>query len=296
MNEERAKQLLAEIGPIEKLPSMPDVVLEALEILESDSADSERLGEVISRDPGLASQVLRIANSAANAAAGGPVDSLPAAIMRLGFEEVSNLCVTAGTMAALADHPSAELHDFWSHSATTAIATGELARMATCVENDRRGRSAVGSPYYLAGLLHDIGVLICRGADFPRYREVTEKNAIAREPLYVTESALLGFHHGELGAALACVWGLPDIVVAAAEYHHEPERAPEGFRRAVEIVHVADWMTHHMGIGDAGDGVIERFRDQAWISLGLDIEQFPELISSLTEASLAAQVVVRRDD
>lgn len=294
MDERRAQELLGALGPIDELPSIPAVVLEAVEILQSDSGDSDDLSAVISQDPVLTSQILRVANSVAYARTGGRVDSLQEGIMRLGFSEVENLCLTAGAMAAFDKATSVDLDDFWNHSATTAIASGELARLASSVDSESRAQPGVGSPYYLAGLLHDVGVLACRGSNLASYGEVLEKNTIAREPLYQTESSVLGFHHGEIGAALASVWGLPDIVVAAAEWHHEPHLAPEDFRTAVEIVHLADWMTHHLGIGDAGDGVIERFDDEAWIDIGLDIAQFPNLINSLAEASQEARLLIQR--
>ena len=293
MIRERADELLSQLGPVDNLPSIPDVVLRATAILESDSGDVDELGSVISRDPGLTSQLLRVANSVLYSSLGEPIDSLPAAIMRLGFEEVSILCLTVGAMSAFEDDSSNDLDDFWSHSATTAIAAGELAHIAEEVDLERAEKPGIASPYYLAGLLHDVGVLVCRGAVPEKYDEVLKKNAIAREPLYITESDILGFHHGEVGAALAYSWGLPDLVVASAEWHHQPQHAPDEHRTAVEIVHLADWMTHHMGIGDAGDGVIDRFDDQAWIDVGLDIEQFPHLMSSLSEAAQAARVLAR---
>lgn len=293
MNESKAIDLLAELGPIEDLPSIPAVILEAVDILQSEDGDAEQLSAVISQDPVLTSRILRVANSAVYAGGGGPLDSLHAATMRLGFKEVLNLCMTAGAIAAFSDRGDFDLDDFWDHSATTALASGQLAVLAGSVSNSGQDRSGVGSPYYLAGLLHDVGVLAYRSAQTERYQEVLEKNAIAREPLYVTETNMLGFHHGEVGAALSRVWGLPEIVVATAEWHHDPLAAPEEFQTAVEIVHLADWMTHHLGIGDAGDGVIDRFQDQAWIDLGLDITQFPILIDSLAEASVEARLVVK---
>jgi HD-like signal output (HDOD) protein len=49
---------------INLLPPMPTVMRELIEALNDDNADLRTVGKIISRDPSMAMNVLRIANSA----------------------------------------------------------------------------------------------------------------------------------------------------------------------------------------------------------------------------------------
>lgn len=287
MDASAAQDLLSELGPCERMPTMPGVVTRALEMIQAGDADGHALGDVIAQDPVVAGRLLQLANGALLTGAAGPVDSVGAAVMRLGLTEVGALLATLGAVDAFPDVPGLDLVEFWRHCSSTAVATGRIARLSSQLPGTTG--HAVGGAYYLAGLFHDVGVLVCSTQLGRRYQQVLEENRRAQEPLFVTEERQLGFHHGQVGAALARHWGLPDSAVAGAEWHHDPMR-PEGEERAVAaIVHLADWMINHLGVGNARDGYIERFDDQAWQDIGLDLARFPEMLRALEDSGREAR-------
>jgi HD-like signal output (HDOD) protein len=69
------------------------------------------------------------------------------------------------------------------------------------------------------------------------------------------EREILGVDHTEVGAEVAAVWKLPDPVVSAIRWHHDPNRVPTGVDGAcVDLVHVADALAHSFGFGaDVGE-------------------------------------------
>ena len=285
MDRDLSRHILQELGPAESLPSIPRVVARALEMIESSNVDMEALTAVMGQDPSIASALLKAANSAALGGGAGPVDSIRDATMRLGLNEVKGILALHGAVNAFSEVPGLDLHQFWRHSTATAVAAGEMARLSPVLSRSLAGSPGIGGPYYLAGLFHDIGVLLCAVTLGDRYLEVLRKNEAALEPLWVTEEAILGFHHGMAGAALLSDWGLPELVYSAAEWHHVAAAAPEEHANLARIVHLADWITHHFGIGDAKDGSVDRFSDDAWRKLGLELHQFGVILAATQESA-----------
>ena len=294
MDEQRASELLGKLGPVAELPAMPDVAMRLVEMIEGGVASAGDMADVISRDPAMATRLLRVCNSALFASAGGATESVRDGIMRIGLSETRNILVTSAVMSVFPTCEQFELDPFWRHCVSSAIATGDMAEQSGSIAPREGGKkhSTAGSPYYLAGLLHDIGVLICSTTLAGAYTEVLRKNEVAREPLFVTEKDQLGFHHGEIGAALLLHWGLPEPVIQGAEWHHDPGCAPTEARSVAGIIHVTDWLLHHLGIGDGKDGVIERFDDQTWSDMKMDLGKFPEIIQAADQAGEAGKTLV----
>lgn len=285
MDAQTSKQILSDIGIRGELPAMPRVIARALEMIQEPDVDLDGLTALLGQDPALSSSLLKAANSVALGGTASGVRSVREALIRLGISEVHSIVATCGAVNAFPEAPGLDLRAFWRHSAATAVCVGEIAGMAPVLAVGGRDDSAIGGPYYLAGLLHDIGVLLLTVSLGERYLAVLRKNDTVREPLWVTEESELGFHHGLAGAALLYDWGLPEITHAATEWHHLPYAAPEDVADLVRVIHVADWITHHFGIGDARDGCIDRFSDTAWQGLGLELEQFGSILAAMRSAA-----------
>jgi HD-like signal output (HDOD) protein len=95
-----------------------------------------------------------------------------------------------------------------------------------------------------AALLHDIGELVMI-TDAPAQWLVLNQEARRRGlPLHAVESERDGITHGDTGAYLLSLWGLPDVIVEAVAHHHDPG-AGMMFDAAV-AVHVADALAHEL--------------------------------------------------
>lgn len=228
------EQLVARIetGKLE-LPLLPQTATQILALCQAADCEMHELAALVQRDPTLAANVLRAANSAAY---GGVerIVSLQQAASRLGFTtlcEIATAVALRGKVFQLAGR-EAELARIWRHSAAAGAWAKEIAR--------KRRRNVEGA--FLCGLLHDVG----RPVLMQLVHELTGPAAGASVP---GEQALYDRFHAEVGARLLVNWQMPDWMIAAIDAHHDPRSAEEHAEPAW-IVALADDFARW---GDSGD-------------------------------------------
>ena len=92
---------------------------------------------------------------------------------------------------------------------------------------------------YLAGLLHDIGILVNSMVAPDEFRTTFQKATREQIPLDEAEQSTLGFTHSDSGRVLAEAWKITPDLVQAIELHHDI-RDPERGGPLVAIVHLSD--------------------------------------------------------
>ncbi|BDU68678.1 histidine kinase [Geothrix oryzae] len=222
------------------LPSLPLTVVALGEAVQDERCTVDRILSILSKDPPLSAALLRMANSALYAGTGSVMD-LRAAVLRLGFDAVSNLGTGAAVIRTLKGGAHLDAVRLWQHS----VAVGLTAK-GVCVLAKRHGQAETA---FLTGLLHDIGK-IALDTCFPEaYAEVLQK--VAEGAHFVdAERAVLGLDHAEAGALLAAEWSFPQTIVEVIRDHHEPR--PEDF--LPNLIHLADLLVRTripMGPADA---------------------------------------------
>lgn len=258
------------------LPTPPAVLVRLQALLDDPAASVQDMAEVIYLDPRLAASLLRVVNS--------PLYSLPArvetisrAVAILGSRQVSMLALAATMLAMFQDmRPEGVDPDrFWRHSMACAVLAHNLAQAAGRPEPER---------CYLAGLLHDLGML-------PLYAAAPERARAALAlhqdglPLDEAERRVFDFDHALLGGVIFASWGLAQSVVAAATTHHAPT-VPAQYDTAV-AVHVADVAATALGYGHIPDQLVPPLAPRAWESLGLPVDALTDLgvvLDDLVEA------------
>jgi HD-like signal output (HDOD) protein len=108
---------------------------------------------------------------------------------------------------------------------------------------------------FTAGLLHDIGMLALAVGVNKRYALALRHAERSRRPLADVETSFIGTSHVAVGAYLAGVWGLPDVVVEAIELHHDDAEPSEPHADVVRAVRLAQACAECLEHGD------HRFRD-----------------------------------
>ncbi len=101
-----------------------------------------------------------------------------------------------------------------------------------------------------------------------------------------TETAILDFHHGEVGLWLAEHWNLPESLGEPMRLHHNPERAVV-YPECTAIVHIADAIIRGWGFGFPGDSLVPPIAPAAWEMLGLKMKDLPAILEVL-EPKLAS--------
>src|ERR1700752_2955983 len=138
-------------GKVE-LPGFPHIVMRVQKVLADENADASRVVRVIGSEPGLATQLVRMANSAALNPSGTRVMDLRTAVARVGLDTVRSATI-AFAIQQLRDAPALkgqekQLGVLWRHGVQVASLCYAVARRLTTVGADTA---------MLAGLLQGIG-------------------------------------------------------------------------------------------------------------------------------------------
>lgn len=216
-----------------ELPVLPDIASRVLTLCQDQDGDPRQLGELIQRDPALAGNVLRIANSAAYATQ-EPIVSLQQAISRLGLTTMGDLAIAAAVngKANTVKGREAEMRVMRTHAAATGIWSREIAR------HRRRNVEAA----FLTGLLHDAGRPIVLRAVLDLAGDATIEESVIQS--FVDE------FHASIGSRLIDAWKLPHWIAAAIEGHHDISRAGEHADLAATVM-LGDELAHWSQSSDA---------------------------------------------
>jgi len=230
----RDPKLRSFIGRMERLPSLPALYTEIMAKLRNPEVAIQDLTSVIARDLGMTAKILQLINSAFF----GPpqrVTNLNVAVSYLGLNMIRSLFLSAHAFSQFEgiELPGYSLERLWQHSLETAVLAKKICMMES--------KSAfLGDDAFVAGILHDTGRFIL-AANFPeKYRQVI---AIAKKEqcnLNHAEKMVFEQTHGAVGGYLLDLWGLPNSIVEAIYFHHEPGLTTMNNFNVLTAVHVAN--------------------------------------------------------
>jgi HD-like signal output (HDOD) protein len=223
------------------LPAMPRILTTLNEALSVNAgkADVEKIVQTVSYDKSLAAQCLRMANSVLYRQR-GDVTTVREAVLSLGLWRIRDLaffCNLPLLFSSLDCVVAKEV--FWRHALATAYVSEKLG-----MEFHSAGREQI----YLAGLLHDIGILVNALLIPEDFRKVLEEAVRERSPVLPIEQRVLGFTHPDSGRILADTWKLPVEVTEVIEFHHAPEQQSTN-NEATLIVKLANQLCWKYGLG-----------------------------------------------
>lgn len=203
-------------------------------IPDSDPAWADDLAHVFEDSPGVRVR-LRQAMSA------GLFRPVPAAwdpdqaVACLGAENVRSIVLAHGLferMGALGT-PSLTREEIWAHSLGVAVGARAIMQMEGASE-------AEADEAFLAGLVHDAGILVLASKYGRRYEEVVAAAVAEGVEVEEIERRTFGATHSGVGAHLLGLWQLPVRVVEAAAWHHGPSWSGQTVFGPLTAVHAAD--------------------------------------------------------
>ena len=195
------------------LPAMPATATRCIAMVRDPDINMRQVASTLSRDPMLAAQVLRLANSAAYSGTGA-VKSIDQAVTRVGAQKLKTLLIEVSARLVFDSRDPRIAQAFrgiWEHS----IAVGLLARDVSAVASGSDPDAT-----YLAGLLHDVGKPVVAAM----LLEAEKMIGTGSEGAWIEHrSWLAAVHetHRTVGAAMAEKWHLPDGVVSCIRDCHE---------------------------------------------------------------------------
>jgi putative nucleotidyltransferase with HDIG domain len=240
------KDLIGLLSKVESLPSMPNAAAKVITLLEDPEATASEIENVIRLDAGLTANILKLVNSAYFGLA-AEVGSVRRAIVLLGLKKLVQIVMTSCVNAMLKkqvigyDLPPGEL---WRHSIAVSVAAEGLVKELNI---------SVPEELFTAALLHDVGKMIL--GEFVR-QDINEIELKASEGVAFqkAEQMVLGTDHAEIGAHILKSWSLPQEIVNAVRWHHDPDSTEET-STLIDVVHVADVLCLMIGIGVGREGL-----------------------------------------
>ena len=145
--------LLSRIEGLHQIPTIPAVLAPLLRYLQQpvEELDVQKVTDLIAQDKSLAAQCLQMANSPLFGR-WQKIDSLRGAVVGLGFHRVSDIAMSCGVLNLMPkDSGGIDPVVFWEHSLGCALVCRHFARKISYPDPSKA---------YLAGLLHDLGIIV----------------------------------------------------------------------------------------------------------------------------------------
>ena len=115
-----------------------------------------------------------------------------------------------------------------------------MGLVARCITRAAQRPPSEHEHAFIAGLLHDTGILMLAANRSQRYSAILAAARTQNQKIWEAEQAVFGVTHAEVGAYLLGVWGFHEAIIEAIALHHRPgDSKAEGFT-PLTAVHVAD--------------------------------------------------------
>ncbi|MBN2281957.1 MAG: HDOD domain-containing protein [Candidatus Marinimicrobia bacterium] len=227
------------LNEIKNLPTLPVIATEIMRITRNDNFSARQIQTVIEKDPPLAMQVLKVANSAYYAQR-NPVKSLRHAVVLIGMRQLSNIAISFSVLKRFETQSNnLKWEKFWEHS----IAVGFVSELLV----DEYEIETRESPYTM-GLLHDIGKLVLNILEPEKYFHVYQTVISSYRSFYDVEMEILNITHCEIGKMLAENWKMSEKLIDVVLNHHTYELSLNENKLLNAVIELADHICNIYGI------------------------------------------------
>jgi HD-like signal output (HDOD) protein len=283
VTKERDQIVANAIREISHIATLPEITVKVVELVEDPKSTAQDLHKVISGDPALCSRILKVVNSSFYGLP-GQIGSINRAIVMLGLNAVKNIAIAASLAKLFRGGdltPTFSAREIWTHSNLTAAASKMIANSL---------RLGLADEAFLAGLIHDIGLMVEMQADRTKLIDVLRRvgadtKGVPATDMIEAENAVFEANHQEFGAGLCEKWKFPKSFTIVTGYHHRPLEVPVENRTLVSIVYIADRLAADTGLGFRQD-LLNTTIDPAVLEfLKLPVEKLNEIRTTLIAQS-----------
>lgn len=218
------------------VPSLPETYWRLITELGSPTASMQRVSDLIAQDVGMSAKVLQLTSSGFFGTPQRISDPRRAASL-FDLDTIRALFTTTETFCSPFDSAGPLEGGLLEVVLEHCLTVAHNARAIAAAEGCDLG---LVEDAYLAGLLHDVGVLIASRhlpEEYQQYLTVSESD---RVPLWQLEVHDFRVTHADMGGYLLALWGLPDAIVDATASHHNPLASEDVAFTPLTAVHVAD--------------------------------------------------------
>ncbi|MEZ4334443.1 MAG: HDOD domain-containing protein [Myxococcota bacterium] len=265
----------------DELPAFPGVATRLVDLLEQPDAELREVEALVAQDAAVSAQVLRMANSLMYGGA-MRIESIPHAVMRLGFRETAQVAMSAACRALFSLEDRAESEVFpelgralWVDSLVASHGARLIAREIKRGQPER---------VYLGAMFRDLGTLlvlkvVARGLVRGRLRAKPDETLLRQ---------VVELLHADLGARYLRRAHLPEDVVQTVARHHAVDLPFDAETVDLHVVRVADGLVDRIGLSPFATGDLGPLALESAFQFGLSAERLDYF--SLQFEELAAQL------
>ena len=204
-----SQKIDAMIRHVSTLMAFPFTIAKVLQITQNQKTGANDLAHAISADPSISTHLLKVSNSVFFASSNRRINSLKDAIVRIGFLETKKIVMSMSVMN-LFDKENKNLGfdriDFWYHSLAAGLISEQVARHMGGVNIEEA---------FLAGLLHDLGIIILDEFLSPVFEHILVETSKTGGHFISCEDEMIGINHNDLISGLFPIWKIPQEITDA---------------------------------------------------------------------------------
>ncbi len=277
---EETDTIFERIKTCKSLPVLSPLASNILKMCQSEETEASALADVIAQDPGMAAQILFMANSAYYSGGRQKIISIIQSVNLLGFTTIANLALSFCFYRLIKDvkesSTSAINHvQYWRRSILASIAARAIGKH-------------IGHPdtelMFLSALLQDIGILALNEVATEELIALQVHDHESHSELSALELEHLGVDHSQVGAWLAQQWELPEEFQVAILFSHTPElfETPPNLQTLVDVVSISSlvadmWMVSHP------ETAIDRVREKSQGRLTIQTKDWEAILKLMME-------------
>ncbi len=227
------------VSQFNDLKTLPHVAIRVTQLVNSESANMKDFEGIIKLDPILVVRLLKLVNSPYFGLV-NKVESISKAVVYIGMKNLRNLVAIEAIRSLFKDDDSGfSRRQLWKHSATVAI----LSRMIA-----ERIFGLAGEDEFLAGIIHDIGLIIEDQLVGQELREVARLYSAGDKIITTYEEGIIETNHCRVGGLLVVGWNMPEGIVEAIKKHHDFEN-DYPVPSITSILHIAEYIASRLEYG-----------------------------------------------
>jgi HD-like signal output (HDOD) protein len=228
------KSIVADaVKKVSTIATLPEVTARIVTTVEDPKSTASQLHKIVGHDPALVTRILKVVNSAFYGLP-GQIGSVERAIVLLGLNAVKNIAVAASLGQLFRGVKLCEgftAKDLWTHCIAVAVTARELGKQSSL---------PIADEAFLAGLIHDIGILVALHVYPEKLKQVCDRTKAENGDFCQIEREICGVDHQQLGMGLTEHWKFTRPCQMVAGYHHHPQDLADNTRVLVLLVNIAD--------------------------------------------------------
>src|SRR3954467_8723229 len=203
------------VKKVTNISTLPEVTANIVATVEDPKSTAASLHKIVAHDPALVTRILKVVNSAFYGLP-GQIGSIERAIVLLGLNAIKNIAVATSLGQLFRGIKLCEgftAKDLWTHCIAVGVTARELARQM---------KVPIADEAFLAGLIHDTGLLVSLQVWPDKLKLACETAQKTERDFCEIEREIVGVDHQQLGQGLAELWKFPRSCQLVSGYHHKP--------------------------------------------------------------------------